>query len=262
MWYQHISHLKRLLEDNFPKTPTARSAMFHDKSFESISSRNDAVTFISLPPRAAASLRSTSVDIQTLNSIGPTTNPRELEIDYLVHTSFLYGELVRRDLVSFTKLVQRIIARGDSLHRADGPSHLAVILRAIPLTSSRGTCDARSTVLYGVTGHEDDETILKLQQEWVRVLAEFNPESAALDRPGVASPPTDVSIFDQWELVHTWLLPPIFEHVQNTPSGRDLFQVDTFCSLSVNRGVSPLFPRFDNPCSAKSMVTDSSYVPS
>ncbi|KAF8330835.1 uncharacterized protein EI90DRAFT_1102051 [Cantharellus anzutake] len=53
------------------------------------------------------------------------------------------------------------------------------MLRAIPLTSSRGTCNARSAALYGVTDHEDDETILKLQQEWVRVLPEFNPGAHA-----------------------------------------------------------------------------------
>ncbi|KAF8330831.1 uncharacterized protein EI90DRAFT_3124044 [Cantharellus anzutake] len=291
-----------------------KCAMFYDKSFESISSRNDAITFRSLPPRAAASLRSTIVDIQILNSIGPTTNLHEVRFlsteqenetwsqtftrklnilltwsvtarsgeqpiyvavciiadwlaqtgpkrtpnpkrfvhdsllswldtseiardhaNYLANTSFLYGELVRRDLVSFTKLVQRIIARGDNLHRADGPSHLAVMLRAIPLTSSRGTYNARSAALYGVTDHEeDDENILKLQQEWVRVLPEFNPGAHARiqlrqDKPGVASPPTDVSIFDQWRLVHTWLLPPIFEHVQKSRS----FSSRNILSLSI-----------------------------
>ncbi|KAF8330834.1 uncharacterized protein EI90DRAFT_3059449, partial [Cantharellus anzutake] len=49
----------------------------HTLILSSISSRNDAITFRSLP-RAAASLRSTIVDIQMLNSIGPTTNLREV----------------------------------------------------------------------------------------------------------------------------------------------------------------------------------------
>lgn len=251
MWYHHITLLRRLLDSDGAR---ADSTISYDRSFESISSRNDAITFRSLPHRAAASLRSTIVDIQVLSSIGPTTNLREIRFlsteqenetwsetfnrklntlltwsvtarsgeqpiyvaacilsdwlhqtapkrtsnpkkflhesllawldasetardhsNYLNGISLLYGELVRRDLISYLKIVQKVIARGDSLSKSDGPSHLAVMLQAIPLTSPPGAYSLRAAALYGITNlEEDDINVVKLQREWIRVLPEFN----------------------------------------------------------------------------------------
>lgn len=251
MWYRHISLHQLLLDNDATKPSRASSTFSYERSFESISSRNDAITFRSLPPRAAASLRSTIVDIQVLNSINPTnlseirflsteqenetwsetfnrklnilltwsvtarsgeqpiyvaacvladwfqqtgpkrtSNPKKFlhesllvwldtsdtarnHSDYLNSISLLYGELVRRDLISYLKIVQKVIARGDSLSKSDGPSHLALMLQAIPLTSSPGAYNIRSAALYGTVDHEEDD-VVKLQQEWIRVLPEFS----------------------------------------------------------------------------------------
>ncbi|KLO13572.1 hypothetical protein SCHPADRAFT_873833 [Schizopora paradoxa] len=132
--------------------------------------------------------------------------------------SLLFGELVEKDLFSYDKYIQRVIARGESglsFSDEEGSRH-RMLLRIIPLhTSDPALVNQRRLALYGARARQipEDEVERTIRKELRELLPEVFGDTIAESSPHhLTGLPHDLALknaarYEQVRVLKQWLLP-------------------------------------------------------
>ncbi|TDL22582.1 hypothetical protein BD410DRAFT_821184 [Rickenella mellea] len=146
------------------------------------------------------------------------------EEDNLIFVSLLFGELVEKELFSYPKYIQRLIARGEPglLFSEDPGSRHRYFLRSIPLHSSTpALINQRKVILYGVRAREipEDRTEKEIRKELRAVFPElFGGEQqtkimSSSDLRSSLPVLQNALRYEKFRTIRQWLLPSLRKHL-------------------------------------------------
>ncbi|KAF8876501.1 hypothetical protein BD779DRAFT_1560397 [Infundibulicybe gibba] len=147
--------------------------------------------------------------------------------DNIRAVALLFGKLVKHELFSYAKYIQRLIARGSPDYHTQSASRHRNFLRWIPLfQSDPAMVNQRKVTLYGVRARETEEDIngRQIRKEIRAVLPDVfggNTESPAVSTTALlANCGTLVSAvrYEQVRIFRTWLLPILQKHIPSQTS--------------------------------------------
>ncbi|KAF8887702.1 hypothetical protein BD779DRAFT_1672530 [Infundibulicybe gibba] len=161
--------------------------------------------------------------------------------DNIRAVALLFGKLVKHELFSYAKYIQRLIARGEPglSYTEDNASRHRNFLRWIPLfQSDPAMVNQRKVTLYGVRARETEEDIngRQIRKEIRAVLPDVfggNTESPAVSTTALlANCGTLVSAvrYEQVRIFRTWLLPILQKHIPSqTSEASQTGLLNTYC---------------------------------
>ncbi|KAH8119597.1 hypothetical protein DFH11DRAFT_1501865 [Phellopilus nigrolimitatus] len=148
-----------------------------------------------------------------LDTSEKAANERELSA-----VSLLFGEMIQKDLFSYDRYIQRMIARGEtglSFHEESGSRH-RMFLRVIPLyKSDPALVNQRRMTLYGVRARTipEDEVEARLKNELRELLPEVFKGEPIPQMPKSCLPRDSVlrssARYEQIRVVKQWFVPSI-----------------------------------------------------
>ncbi|KAF8590944.1 hypothetical protein K439DRAFT_1120420 [Ramaria rubella] len=153
--------------------------------------------------------------------------------------TIMFGELVGRDIFSYSKYMQRLIARGEAglLSNQNPPSRHRALLRSLPLWDpSESLANQRKVALYGISYRASPEEarereLRRMLRACVPELFGGKPLRTDDPLPLDANPLKSASRYEQVRVLRQWFLPIFEKHIQQSSRNGDVINTQTYVTL-------------------------------